>query len=74
MKNKIITLLKSLDYTNYIKNTDSRNINIESQTKEFSFDNNKQTNKTDLFEERITKTNKINPPDWDLIPPYEKGV
>jgi hypothetical protein len=63
IKNKIINILKSLDYKNYIKSNDIRNINIEKQE---GFKN----NKNNLFDEEKS-SNKINPPSWDLIPPYD---
>ena len=64
IRNKITTLLKSLDYNNYIKTTDKRNINIEKQDK-------KVINNTDIFDEETKNNNKINPPSWNLEPPYE---
>ncbi len=66
LKNKIINILKSLDYNNYIKTNDNRNINIEKKDKEFNFEN----KNTDLFDEEKKDDYKIKPPSWDLEPPY----
>jgi hypothetical protein len=62
-KNKIITMIKSLNHNDYIK-TNNRNINIKKN-------NNYIKNTTDIFDEKPKKENKINPPNWDLIPPFE---
>ena len=62
IKNKITTMLKSLDYNNYIKTTNKRNINIKNKEK--------VSNNTDLFDEQKESNNKLNPPDWNLEPPY----
>ena len=62
-KNKIIATLKSLDFNNYIKTNETRNISITST--------NNIKNNTDLFNNEVTSNNKINPPNWDLIPPYD---
>jgi hypothetical protein len=70
MKSKIINLLKSLDYNNYLKTYDNRNIDIEKKENKFDFENN-QITKTDLFDKNIKNDDNLNPPDWDLIPPYE---
>lgn len=65
VKNKITTTLKSLDYNNYIKTNETRNIKIENNDNTFA------PNKTDIFDEEKKDNSKINPPDWNLEPPYE---
>lgn len=63
IKNKITTLLKSLDYNNYIKTNETRNINIEKKEGKIE--------KSELFDEKNKEDNKINPPKWEIEPPYE---
>ena len=70
LNNKTNALLKSLNYNNYIKTSDNRNINIKSEKNNDDLFNN-EIKKTDLFDEEKTSNYKINPPDWDLIPPYD---
>ena len=64
MQNKIINLLNSLEYKNYIKTNEDRNIDIDKQK-------NNINNKTDLFDIEAKTNSIVNPPQWDLIPPYE---
>ncbi len=65
IKNKTTTLLKTLDYKNYIKTNNDRNITIEKDNDNFVKPNN------ELFDEEEKDTNKLNPPKWNLEPPYE---
>ena len=70
MQNKILNLLDSLDYKNYIKSNDNRNIDVVKQKSEFNFNSTTQ-NKTNLFDKETKISSKIDPPTWDLTPPYE---